>query len=240
LPDLYVGKVVDNSGELGQCKVFVPGVYPDAYESVPVMLPWCIPLMPLFAGNQGSTGVSGSPRKGALLAVMFIEGNHNKPVYVGAFQGGNSWVSEHVDQWAIASSTNKIILDDNPAAGTVTKSKGYNADCISEATPKEPDVVANYTRITTGPENVVVNGVSNRKITENEYKQTDGDRHDTVKGKRYSKADDVKDECTNYKITAVQHEINSIPKVTGYASNSFLTLDGKLVVVQDGYVVSIV
>jgi hypothetical protein len=34
LPDVYVGKVVDDTGSMGQRKVFIPGVYPDSFENV--------------------------------------------------------------------------------------------------------------------------------------------------------------------------------------------------------------
>ena len=106
----YRGVVADNSGKLGKVKIFVYGVYPEIFMSMPIDLPWAEPAQGLFGGNftgdglNTETGISGWPKVGAHVWVFFECGDFNKPIYFAACQAGDGWLSEHKDQWVIKTS----------------------------------------------------------------------------------------------------------------------------------------
>lgn len=47
---IYRGVVIDNTGAKGKCKIFVPTIYPDAFQNDPISLPWAEPAMPISGG----------------------------------------------------------------------------------------------------------------------------------------------------------------------------------------------
>lgn len=77
----YRGKVVRHEKKNGLCKVFIPGVYPDAYEQTPDDLPDAEQASPLFGGATRGNGMYSIPDVGAVVWCFFQNGDQNLPVY---------------------------------------------------------------------------------------------------------------------------------------------------------------
>ena len=97
LVGFYRGKVVQHMSN-GMCKVFVPGVYPDAWESDPDKLPPAEQASPLFGGGVGGKGTFSYPGLGATVGCFFWNGDQNLPAYFAQTLGG----PEAAERWAEA------------------------------------------------------------------------------------------------------------------------------------------
>ena len=143
---IYRGIVVDNidtgltngttNRSFGRVKIFFDGIYPEAFKSTPVMLPWAEPVFPIFGGNAYSetqkiydektganinknwtnkyTGWCSVPHVGAYVWGFFEDGNINYPKFFGTTQASNNWTSEHANQHVFISDNVKIVIDENP------------------------------------------------------------------------------------------------------------------------------
>lgn len=137
---IYQGVVLDNSGERGRCKIFIPQIYADEFQTRPMDLPWATPAEPLGGGpglletppsqSSGDSSVSlnkttGScivPRIGAHLWVFFADNDHTRPVYFAAIQSSGGWVSENRYQSTYQTENVRVRIDESPAvaSGTLT------------------------------------------------------------------------------------------------------------------------
>lgn len=129
----YRGKILNNTGEKGQCKIYVPSIHPieiegvssdsEAYSS---KLPWAEPAVPLFAGNSDNKGMCSWPDIGAWVWVFFEGGDIRRPVYFSGINGGNAWVSENNKQYVVQTGKTKLVIDDNTGEVTLIVAKGVN------------------------------------------------------------------------------------------------------------------
>jgi len=92
LTGVYLGVVekVNDPDKLGRVKVRVPGVYgvaSGAVGAVPIdELPWAIPMGMPAGGSSYSGGISMLPDIGDQVAVQFLDGEPEKPVWQGLMQ----------------------------------------------------------------------------------------------------------------------------------------------------------
>ena len=90
---IYLGVVEDNNDpdKTGRVQVRIAGIHTPKkiktdVEGIPTdELPWALPMMPM-AGVSG-LGYNGVPKQGDWIALFFIGGNHNNPVYFGSLKG---------------------------------------------------------------------------------------------------------------------------------------------------------
>jgi hypothetical protein len=80
----YRGKVLSQL-ENGKCKIFVPGVYPDEFETNPDALPEAEPCQPLmFGGYDSNNGSFQYPDIGTVVWLFFESSDINRPVFFGS------------------------------------------------------------------------------------------------------------------------------------------------------------
>lgn len=195
--DICRGIVVDNSGEKGRCKIYVPGVYPSEYEKNAKLLPWAEPAMPLYGGSftagSGSLntecGFVGWPKKGAHVWVFFEQGDWNYPIYFAAINAGAGWISEHNNQWVLRTDNVSIRVDEDPSSSDSTsKFDSYNKSCTHLSVPEsEEDIPTRLDIQVKGNVHINITGSVNLKITGNVYSEIEGDVHETLTGNKYSK-----------------------------------------------------
>ena len=70
-------------------------------------------------GSVPSPDKKVNPFKGAQLAVFFMNGDHNYPVYFGAYQSGPGWLSDHKDHHV--SKTKNVTVEIDEGVGTANK-----------------------------------------------------------------------------------------------------------------------
>ena len=120
--NIYPGIVVDNKDprDIGRVKVHVPGVYPDFDNDnehlSKSLLPWATPMLSLynsggdnmkafnreednFSGGYmfnktGTAGIYTVPGMGSHVFVFFQQGNHMRPVYMGANPNESDWLTQ--------------------------------------------------------------------------------------------------------------------------------------------------
>jgi phage gp45-like len=206
----YRGIVKDNTGDKGRCRIFVPGVYPNEYVNDPKALPWAEPALSLIGGNykavnadpamddntstqaplcKGQTGFCGPPHIGADVWVFFEDGNHNKPTYFAAVQGGKGWFSEHPLQHVFKSDNVRIRIDENPeSSASTSKFTTYNQngthlsqELVKENVPTRVDLEI-Y-----GNVNLHIKGNVNLKVEGDMYQEIIGNKHETHIGNHYYK-----------------------------------------------------
>lgn len=87
IPFLMSGVVVDRLDPkgLGRVRVRVPGFYEPAS-------PWARPLS--VGSGSANRGLFSSPAVGAEVAILFLMGDRDRPVYLGGFWGAPAGVSE--------------------------------------------------------------------------------------------------------------------------------------------------
>jgi hypothetical protein len=83
----YRGKVVKHC-HFGQCKIWIPGLYPDEYQNKPDLLPDAEQASPIFGGNINGSGMFSYPDIGAIVWCFLENNDQNKPVYFAVAQGG--------------------------------------------------------------------------------------------------------------------------------------------------------
>lgn len=213
---IYRGTVVYNKDPeiKGKCKIFVHGVYPQEYFSLPDLLPWAEPAMPIMGGswtneNGGLNKETGwcspphsgrSPETGAQVFVFFESGDINKPVYFAAAQSGPGWFSEHVNQHVFHSDNVRVRIDENPNdANSTCKFSTYNqqnsqtsiADGTKENVPTRIDIEVEATGL--NAVNIQVHGDVNMHIDGDWYVEHIGDKHETHIGDHY-----IRHEGTTY------------------------------------------
>lgn len=128
----YRGVVIDNTGEMGRCKIFIPSIYPDEFINQPINLPWAEPAMPIAGGSyktlppfvdkskdeqsvyRNQTGINKVPKIGSHVWVFFENNNHNYPVYWAAINGGDGWFSENEYQYVYKSDNVFLRIDEHP------------------------------------------------------------------------------------------------------------------------------
>jgi len=74
LHGIYRGKVIQHLTH-GYCKIFIYGIYPDVWETMPDMLPRAEQASPLFAGTNNGNGVFTYPNIGSMVWCMFANGD---------------------------------------------------------------------------------------------------------------------------------------------------------------------
>ena len=92
---IYLGVVENNNDpdKSGKVQVRIAGIHTPKKtktqtEGIPTdELPWALPMMPITAGSVSGLGYNGVPKQGDWIALFFIGGNHNNPVYFGALKG---------------------------------------------------------------------------------------------------------------------------------------------------------
>jgi hypothetical protein len=189
----FRGVVTSNSDDTytGRIKVWVPGIYPDEFETSTSVLPWAEPAMGIFGGSGvgtvRETGVTSSPNVGADVWVFFEQGDHMHPIYCFAVQAGEGWISEHVDQHTIQSDNVRITLDDAPAHPNASRS--YTSNNTKNVSTKSVvnDMVPTLDIDVLGMCNININGNANFKVNGNLYHEVTGDVYETVGGNKYSK-----------------------------------------------------
>lgn len=184
----YRGMVIDNKGERGKCKIFIPGTYPDDFKNTPENLPWAEPAMGLFGGHNNGQGMTEWPQVSAWLWCFFDHGSHNHPVYFAACQGSQErWHSEHNQQYSIYTKNVHIKIDDYPTSGTL-QFDSYNANNTHIGVLHQvPDIQTTVYMECTGNVNIIVNGSVNMQVNGNMYSEVNGSRFDTVSGNYYLK-----------------------------------------------------
>lgn len=91
---IYLGVVENNNSPSkdGRVQVRIAGLHTpqknkNNITGVPTdELPWALPMMPITTGAVSGLGYNGVPRQGDWIALFFIGGNHNNPVYFGALK----------------------------------------------------------------------------------------------------------------------------------------------------------
>lgn len=189
------GIVKDNTGDKGQCKIYIPGVYPAEYENKPALLPWAEPAQPLFGGNYSSsdglnseTGICSWPKKEAIVFVFFDQGDHNYPVYFAASQGGTGWIAEHNKQYTIQTDNVKIRIDDNPTDSKSTMhNQSYTDKSTNASIPMGKKLDTTLEIEVKGNVNLKITGDVNLQINGKVYEEINGDIIKTHIGNYYEK-----------------------------------------------------
>ena len=95
----YRGIVLDNTGPYGQCKIYIPSIYPSKIdelnfdqEGFQYRLPWAQPAMPIFGGCSDNQGMCSVPKLNSHVWVFFEEGDISSPVYFASIQSNKAWV----------------------------------------------------------------------------------------------------------------------------------------------------
>lgn len=159
----YRGKVIDNSGTLGRCKIYVPSVHPvelngvgiDNVEKYADQLPWSEPAMPIFGGNTDNQGMCSWPSNDSIVWLFFEGCNITKPVYFASTQGGDAWVSENNKQYVIRTEKYKLTIDDDDE----TLALSLNGDMANKITGDQTESIGgDYSLNITGSLNVTATG----------------------------------------------------------------------------------
>lgn len=115
----YRGKVLDNTGTMGKCKIYVPSIYPNEIGGVKSnitgfasKLPWAEPAMSIFGGSTDNKGICCWPDVGATVWVFFEGGDIRYPVYFASIPGGQAWIAENNKQYTIQTEKTKININD--------------------------------------------------------------------------------------------------------------------------------
>jgi hypothetical protein len=192
LDGIFRGIVVDNTGELGRCKIYIPTIYPPEFEENFDSLPWAEPAMSLMGGNftgKGGqnieTGFAGWPKVGAIVWLFFERQSYGNPVYFAASQAGPGWISEHNEQWNYQSDNVRIRIDEAPENGSC-KFDTYNKECTSQSKPLAKEEVPTRLDIeVTGNVNLKITGNINIQINGDVYEEINGNKHETLNGNLY-------------------------------------------------------
>lgn len=94
-PLIYLGVVEDNIDpeNMGRCRIRILGLHSpekiyNGEEGMAITdLPWATPANPIQGGSISGLGWSGVPVLGSHVAVFFIGGDHNYPVYFATLSG---------------------------------------------------------------------------------------------------------------------------------------------------------
>lgn len=92
---IYSAVVEDNNdpNKAGRVRIRIMGLHTSKKEKndsegIPVdELPWAIPGNPIFGGSVSGLGMSGVPVQGSIVAIFFLAGNHNHPIYFASIPG---------------------------------------------------------------------------------------------------------------------------------------------------------
>lgn len=93
LSGFFLGKVLKH-GDYGQCKIYIPGIYPESYANSPDNLPDAKQVAPMFGGSLKGNGVFSYPNIDSTVICGFLNEDQNQPIYWGAIQGGDKVVAE--------------------------------------------------------------------------------------------------------------------------------------------------
>jgi hypothetical protein len=204
-PGFYRGIIVTNVDpeNLGQCKIYIPGVYPAEGLYNTDILPWSEPAMPLFGGSGKSentdakftsSGWTSVPGLGTYVWVFFEGNDQNFPRHFAASQAGDAWMSEHEMQHVISTENFRITVDENPSSAVSTmQSNTVNDECTSGSKSKAKSNQSTRARIEIEADqvalDVVIKGDVNLLIDGDMFQKITGDRHVTVQGDDYLKVD---------------------------------------------------
>jgi hypothetical protein len=187
-PGFYRGIVVNNvdPDNKGNCKVYVPGVYPGAGLTDANILPWAEPVMPVFGGaglstsdgvKFSSTGWTSVPGVGTYVWVFFEGNDQNYPRFFAAAQAGDAWMSEHEMQHVLSTENFRITIDENPANSSTMKTDTVDGNKTNQNTRArieiESDAVA-LDLVIKGDVNILIDGDKYEKITGNRYTEVSG------------------------------------------------------------------
>jgi hypothetical protein len=93
----FVGVVRDNTGSLGRCKVYVPGLL-DNIE-IPD-LPWFTTIRPIHRGVSGNVGFFSIPRNETRVLVVFDNNDINSGIIIGEIADGQGCPANEVpNKW---------------------------------------------------------------------------------------------------------------------------------------------
>ena len=130
----YRGIVLDNTGPYGQCKIYIPSIYPSKIDELNFdqegfqhRLPWAQPATPIFGGCSDNQGMCSVPKLNSHVWVFFEEGDISSPVYFASIQSNKAWV----------------IPDDNKEDHHVIKTPGRITIQASEINLQSPSINMN-------------------------------------------------------------------------------------------------
>lgn len=86
LSGFFLGKVLKHC-EHGKCKIYIPGVYPETYATLPDNLPDALQVAPMFGGSLKGNGIFSYPNIDSTVICGFLNEDQNQPIYWGAIQG---------------------------------------------------------------------------------------------------------------------------------------------------------
>lgn len=188
-PGFYRGIVVNNvdPDNKGNCKVYVPGVYPGSGLGDADILPWAEPVMPIF-GPSGLTvtsearftsgGWTSSPAIGTYVWVFFEGNDQNYPRFFAAAQAGDAWMSEHEMQYVLSTDNFRITLDENPSNEKSTMTTTVvDGSKVNQETRARIEIESNAVAldlVITGDVNILIEGDKFEKITGNRYTEVEG------------------------------------------------------------------
>ncbi len=115
---IYLGRVelVADPSHLGRIKVRVPAVYGvlgGSAGAVPVDdLPWAIPMGLPAGGSEASGGLSMLPKVGDQVAIQFLDGEPEKPVWQWLMQTEDQAKALKLHQYASASQNGQDVTGD--------------------------------------------------------------------------------------------------------------------------------
>lgn len=95
---IYRGTVLNNTGPYGQCKIYIPSIYPEVIDGkkpnetgYAERIPWAEPALPLFGGSTSNNGMCSVPKTGAVVWVFLEGGDAESPVYFACSPGNSAW-----------------------------------------------------------------------------------------------------------------------------------------------------
>jgi hypothetical protein len=187
-PGFYRGIVVNNvdPDNKGNCKVYVPGVYPGAGLTDADILPWAEPVMPVFGGaglstSEGvkfsSTGWTSVPGVGTYVWVFFEGNDQNYPRFFAAAQAGDAWMSEHEMQHVLSTENFRITIDENPTNSATMKTDTVDGNKTNQNTRARIEIESDAVAL-----DLVIKGDVNILIDGDKYEKVTGDRYTEVVG----------------------------------------------------------
>lgn len=187
-PGFYRGIIVTNvdPNNKGQCKIYVPGVFPSEGLSNSDFLPWAEPVMPIFGGSGLSTnssakfstnGWTSAPGIGTYVWVFFEGNDQNYPRYFAAAQAGDAWMSEHEMQHVLSTDNFRITIDENPSASSTMQTTTVDGSKVNQGTRARIEIEADAVAldlVIKGDVNILIDGDKFEKITGNRYTEVVG------------------------------------------------------------------
>ncbi len=160
------------------------------------------PLPPVPpAGSVPKPDAKRDPFLGAQLAVFFTNGDHNYPVYFGAFQSGPGWLSSHKDHHVTKTRNVTVEVDEGaksklitiPSIGNATRIGQYlygppmqdastGASVVTTELPTRVHIAVSNTEQDGVSVSIELTGHVNIKVNGDLYQEVTGEKIETVLG----------------------------------------------------------